>query len=423
MINIQDVLERQQIELSDRLKRPYINRRIKTPLLNTALITVVLGPRRSGKSFFCSHTLHNLQESYGYVNFDDEQLIQIDDYDKIIAAMNATYKSPKYLLLDEIQNLPRWELFLNRLQRQGMRLMVTGSNAHLLSSELATHLTGRHLPVALFPFSFAEYLDALYPDRRPAAQECSADLRSYLRDGGLPETVVTEVDKHDYIATLFNAVIYKDIVKRHRLSNAASIENLARYCMSNTGFEYSFRTLTSAADCKSDRTVRRYLRFLEEAFLIFSIDRFSHKFKEQASSNKKVYAIDNAWINAIGFSMSPNIGRLAENAVAIALKKLQLQNHHTFFFWKSSRHEEVDFVIVKDRKIDKLIQVCFNVSEPKTREREIRALLKAGNELKCSNLIILNEDKEEIQEAEWFGLSGKIHFLPLWKWLLDENAV
>lgn len=191
--------------------------------------------------------------------------------------------------------------------------------------------------------------------------------------------------------------------------------------MSNVGSEYSYKTLAQVAGCKSDRTVRKYLRFLEEAFLVFSIDRFSYKFREQAAFNKKAYAIDNGLITAVAFSMTPGTGRLAENAVAIALKKMQLQGKLAAFFWKSSRHEEVDFIVVKDRKVVQCIQVCWNLDRPNTLDREIRGLLKAGKELNCSDLLILTEEKEGEETATWFGTTGKIRFEKLERWLRERE--
>lgn len=155
---LKDVILTQRRELESRLEEPYVERKtIFNSDLGNDLIKVITGPRRSGKSFFGLHLIRQTR-SYGYVNFDDERLVGIGDYNEIITGINAVYGNPRYLLLDEIQNLSRWEMFANRLQRQGFRLLITGSNANLLSSELATHLTGRHTSLVMFPFSFGEYL-------------------------------------------------------------------------------------------------------------------------------------------------------------------------------------------------------------------------------------------------------------------------
>jgi len=240
-----------------------------------------------------------------------------------------------------------------------------------------------------------------------------------LKDGGFPETVVTNINKHDYLQTLFQSTIYKDIVKRHKITAAESIENLGRHLLSNVGTEYSYRTLTRVVGCKSDMTVRKYFQFLEETFLLFSVPRFSFKFKEQAAQNKKVYAVDNGLINAAGFASSPNTGKLAENAVAISLEKRRLQGKLRYFFWKNTTYEEVDFVLMMNGQVSSLIQVCWNMDNVKTAEREKRVLLKAGKELNCNELFILSERKEEIEEMELAGYKGTIRYVPLWKWLLE----
>lgn len=413
---IRQVIEGQQRELALSLKQNYVVRQVGTHSLDNQLIKVVIGPRRAGKSFYSQH-LASSSGQFGYINLDDERLTNLKDYDELTAEMMSVYNSPTHLLIDEIQNLPRWELWINRLQRLGLRLIVTGSNAHLLSSELATHLTGRHERIILFPFSFAEYIDAVGNGKSHTDVECASLLGSYLVDGGFPETTVTSINKRDYLLTLFQSTIYKDIVKRHRITAAESIENLGRYLLSNTGSEYSYRALTRVVGCKSDLTVRKYLRFLEESFMLFSVPRFSFKVREQAAQNKKIYAIDNGLITSVGFGTSPNTGRLAENAVAITLEKQRLQGALQYFFWKNSRHEEVDFVCMENSRVSRCIQVCWNLDNPKTIDRELRAMVKAGNELDCKDLQVITERKEAKEEIEWSGIKATVEFIPLWKWL------
>ncbi len=417
---LRQVVEGQKLELEQSRRQAFVERRLQTPDLGNPLVKVVMGPRRAGKSLF-SQQWAKSAGSFGYLNFDDERLIGLEDYDALTAELNAVYGSPGLLLLDEIQNLDKWELWVNRLQRLGIRLIVTGSNAHLLSSELATHLTGRHERLVLFPFSFAEYKDAVCPGHNLSDLQVAALLPAYLQEGGFPETRLASINQREYLKTLFQATIYKDIVKRHRITAAESIESLGRYLLSNTGSEYSFRSLVQVVGCKSDMTVRKYLRFLEEAFLLFSVPRFSYKVREQASLNKKIYAIDNGLIQAIGFNPSPGTGKLAENAVAIVLEKQRLQGKLNYFFWKNSQQEEVDFVLLGNGKVSQCIQVCWNLDQAKTSQREIRALVKASRELSCPNLQILTETKEAEEQVEWGGVAAKVAYTPLWKWLLKEG--
>ncbi len=411
---IRDRLILQQRELQIKYEEKYITREIV--MAPSFLITVVIGPRRAGKSTFAIHALKGL---FAYVNFDDEVLTDIKNYDEIIAVLDELYQKPTIYLFDEIQNLPKWELFVNRLQRQGKKLVVTGSNAHLLSKELATHLTGRHRSLILFPFSFSETL--LQENKTLTSQEISAKLDTYILRGGYPEPLLSKLDYKEYLSLLLMAIIYKDIVKRFRIRNPSAIENLGMFLLSNVAKELSFRTLSKLTKSKSVGTIEKYLHYLEEAFLFFQVRRFSYKLKEQVTRNKKIYCIDNGFITAKSFQVSPNFGRLYENCVAIQLKKNELRGGGQIYFWKDSQQKEVDFVVKEGTKVSKLIQVCYSWNDHKIRERETRALLKASKELQCDNLFVLTKDKEGEESIGWFGTQRKILFIPLWKWLLEQK--
>lgn len=412
---IRDILLLQKRELESRLKERYVERNVDLKKFDNDLIKVIIGPRRAGKSFFAIHMLSRLG-NFGFVNFDDEKLVEIEDYDELITTINTLYSNPKYLLFDEIQNLEKWELFVNRLQRQGYNLVITGSNSKLLSRELATHLTGRYLPINILPFSFKEFLDI--DERELTKSEIKEKLFSYLTYGGYPEPLIKKMDYRDYLSTLFNSVIYKDIVKRFRIRYVQAIEDLAVYLISNTAKEFSYNTLSKITKCKSVHTVEKYLSYLEEAFIFFKVDKFSFKVKEQISSNKKIYCIDPGFVHAKAFKFSPDTGKLWENIVAIELKKLEMSGSASIYYWKSKYQEEVDFVIKRGVKVEQLIQVCQDVNDIKTKEREVRALLKASKELGCKNLLVLTEEYENEEDTSWFGIAGKVKFMPLWKWLL-----
>jgi len=417
MQKVRDALLLQKRELETRLKEEYIEREGDLKL-GQPIIKVIIGPRRAGKSFFALHFLKKAG-NFGYVNFDDERLAGLTNYDEIITSLNSLYNHPQEILFDEIQNLEKWELFVNRLQRQGLNLILTGSNSHLLSKELATHLTGRHFLILILPFSFKEYLRS--DKKEYTSTELREKLSQYLIEGGYPEPLMKNLDKQEYISSLFNAIVYKDIVKRHRIRNPSEIDNLALYLISNIAQEYSYRSLTKNCGIKSSHTVEKYLGYLEEAFIFFTLNKFSYKVKEQLSSNKKVYCIDNSFIHANAFKVSPDWGRLYENQVAIELKKGELQNHFQVYYWKNQQQEEVDFVVKEGTKIKQLIQVCFNLQNAVTINRETRALVKASRELKCPNAIVITESLEREEEVEWFGDKAKIKFIPLWKWLLEPS--
>ena len=414
---VRDILLIQKRELETKLKEKYIDRGININKFNNELIKVIMGPRRAGKSFFAINMLNKL-DNFGYVNFDDERLVDVKDYDEIVNTVNSLYNNPKYLLLDEIQNLDKWELFANRLQRQGYNLVITGSNSKLLSKELATHLTGRHLVINMLPFSFKEFLNL--ENKELTKNEIKTKLFSYINQGGYPEPLIKRLDNKDYLSTLFNSIIYKDIVKRFKIRSVQAIEDLAVYLISNIAKEFSYNTLSKVTKCKSVHTVEKYLSYLEEAFIFFKVNRFSFKLKEQVASNKKIYCIDNGFIYSKAFRLSSDIGRLYENTVAIELKKLEMDGAISIYYWKNVQQEEVDFVVKQGTKIKELIQVCYDVDDIKASKREVRALIKASKELKCNNLLVITEGKEAEKEAAWFGIKRKIRFLPLWKWLIER---
>jgi len=415
MQEIKEILMLQKRELEIKFNEKYVERK-ESINLNNDIIKVIIGPRRAGKSFFAIHFL-NKQGKFGYVSFDDEKLTEIKNYDEIMAVLNSIYDNPKYLLFDEIQNLPKWELFVNRLQRQGYNLVITGSNSKLLSRELATHLTGRHFLINIFPFSFKEYLKL--EQKELTTPEIIEKLNKYLINGGYPEPLVKNVDINEYLRTLFDSVIYKDVIKRYSIRNPKKIEDLAFYLISNIANEYSYNSLTKLSNIKSSHTIEKYLEYIEEAFILFSLSRFSYKVKEQIASNKKIYCIDNGFIQAKSFKLSPDMGKLYENVVARKLKKEEIEGKLSFYYWKNQQQEEVDFVIKRGIKTEQLIQTCFDIKKIETKEREIRALLKASKELKCGNLVMITEDYESEEEMEWFGIKEKIKFIPLWKWLLE----
>ena len=412
---IKEILTLQKREIEIKLKEKYIERNQDLKLTND-LIKVIVGPRRAGKSFFAIHFL-NKQGKFGYVNFDDERLVEVENYDEIIVAMNSVYDNPKFVLFDEIQNLSKWELFANRLQRQGYNLVITGSNSNLLGKELATHLTGRHLLTNIFPFSFKEYLK--FENKELIISEIKEKLSQYLLNGGYPEILSKKVELKEYLSNLFNSILYRDIVKRYKIRNPKQIENLAIYLISNIANEYSYNSLTNSGKIKSSHTTEKYLSYLEESFILFSLNRFSYKVKEQLSSNKKIYCIDNGFIQAKAFKLSPDFGKLYENVVACKLKKGEIEGKLRFYYWKNQQQEEIDFIIQEGLKVKQLIQVCFNMSDLETKNREIRALIKASKELKCNNLLIITEDTESEEKVEWFGDKATIRFIPLWKWLLE----
>ncbi|MEK6893699.1 MAG: ATP-binding protein [Nanoarchaeota archaeon] len=418
---IKEILILQRREIERKLKEPYVERMSPALKINSPLIKVIMGPRRAGKSFFALHYLGGglgKGGNFGYANFDDEKLAELENYNELIAELDVLYNNPKILFFDEIQNISKWELFVNRLQRQGRNIMITGSNSNLLSQELATHLTGRHTPINILTFSFKEFLR--HNKKELTSSEIKSKLDQYIVFGGYPEPLVKNLDYKEYISNLFDSVIYKDIIKRHNIRSSKRMEDLAFYLLANVSSEYSYNSLTKTANLASSHTTEKYLSYLEESFIFFSLKRFSYKAKEQVSSNKKIYCFDNGMIYAKAFKINSDFGRIYENVVAQELKRKEMDKLCEIYYWKNQQQEEVDFVVRENLKIKQLIQVCFNVEKPKTKDREIRALLKAGKELKCKELLVITENYEHEENVKWFDLEGKIKFIPLWKWLLKN---
>ncbi|MCA1916733.1 ATP-binding protein [Methanospirillum hungatei] len=410
-----DRLILQQREMQSKIKHPYIQRSIPDIENTGGLITVITGPRRAGKS---TTALCQIIEGIpaAYINFDDEELASVQDFLAIESALRQVYGNYEILVLDEIQNLPRWELIVNRLHRQGVRLVITGSNAHLLSSELATHLTGRYIPVWILPFSFDEFL-AARTDVQLISSEYPEFLHQYIETGGYPEVVLGKADNDTYLNTLIQAVLFKDIVRRYHIRSPQAIEDLSLCLISNPAVEYSYANLGELTRT-STNTVKKYLQYLHQSFLFFSIPRFSWKVREQISSSKKIYLTDTGCFSARSVRHSLHIGRMYENLTAIYLYRQELYGSCRLSYWKSQQGEEVDFVIQSGTEIKSLIQVSFDISQPKTLKREIRALIKASKELKCDNLILVTESEERMIEADWYGKKGTIRVVPLYKFLL-----
>ena len=361
---LRDVVLTQKAELERAISEVYVERDIEPFSLEHNLIKVVMGPRRAGKSFFVVHTLKR-SENFGYANFDNEDLVKLENYDDLISEVTQVFGSPKILFFDEIQNLPRWELFVNRLQREGYNIVVTGSNSKLLSKELATHLTGRHIPTTVLTFSFKEYLRAKNAElEKLTTQEKEALLLNYMRYGGYPETVMKKLDATQYLAILFDSIIYKDIIKRHNLRKGPDIERLAIYLLSNLASEFSYLSLASAVGIKSSITAQKYCGFLEEAYLMFTVSRFSYKTK-QIGQNRKMYCYDNGMIAAKAFQASPNYGRLFENCVAVHLKRKEIEKKLELYYWRNQQGEEVDFMVRKGTEVVELIQACYSLEKRK----------------------------------------------------------
>ncbi len=379
-------------------------------------ILVITGIRRCGKSIF-SYLIEKTHK-FGYINFDDERLFGIgsDDLDSILQAFYELYGALDYLVLDEIQNVSNWELFVNRLRRT-KRVILTGSNSNLLSNELATHITGRYIEKRLFPFSFKEYLifnkfsiSNAYTTMEKAL--IAKMLDDYLVNGGMPETY--KFGKQILLRT-YDDIITKDVVVRRKVKKSNELKKLAKYLITNVAEEFSYRALGNATEIKNVSTVTKWVSYLEECFLIFKLERFDFKLKQQFIAPKKVYCVDPGLVELIGFKFSENRGRAIENVVAIHLqRKREEKIDLDIYYWKDHSQKEVDFVLKSKNVITELIQVSAISRIDELKEREINALLAASTKLKCNNLTIVTMNLDDVIKIG----EKKIALISLWRYLL-----
>lgn len=409
------------------LSLPYIERTKEKDTrkwLFSDLIKVILGPRRAGKSVFALMLLKD--QSFAYFNFDDESIPGEEkiDLDELMTELKLAYGDTKYILFDEIQNLPNWELFVNRLHRAGYNLVLTGSNASLLSKELATHLTGRHIPIEILPFNFSEILKAkqyeVTPDKLSLPDEKAKLLEymtQYMTSGGYPEVVTKGVDPRGYLDVLFDAVLFKDVVKRHKVRFSEQIASLGSYLINNVSGQYGTKKLANILEFKSQVTLEKYLGYLTEAYLIFPLIRHSTKAGMRLRSAKKTYVVDNGFVTAKAVQHSPNTGKLMENLVFTELVKKGNQPGRELFYYKTRNDREIDFVLKKGYQVIEMIQVCYDMTDPEVEQREVKALVEAGKELNVSKLTVLTWNEKRTVEKD----NMTIQFKPLWEWLLEPT--
>ncbi len=423
-MNVVEVIARQREEINCLREREFVEREAEEKMrkwIDKDIIKVVTGVRRAGKSTLCYLVLRD--RDFGYVNFDEKVLVSADP-ENILEAVREIYGSTKYLLLDEIQNLPDWELWVNSLYRRGYNLIITGSNANLLSRELSTHLTGRYIDTEIYPFSFREVLRCLKYDcsnvdlLREKQGNLKSILRDYLTKGGFPEIWVKELGK-EYLETLFDAIVYKDVVRRWNVKYPVELENLAKYLLSMFSSKYSISKLKNLLQFRSKATVEKYIKHLEDAYLLFSLQAFSFKEKERIKSPRKIYSVDTGIVNAVASFTSPNLGRLMENVAFLDLCRRKKPNRDLFYL--SAKGYEVDFVVKDGLKVEQLIQVTYASDFDEVDAREWKALLKAKEVFgeHKPRLTVITWDYEDVRELSWFGRNGVVEFVPLWRWLLN----
>ncbi len=393
------IISNQRKERDLLLSRPYLTRHTKydiEELLASKQIKLITGPRRTGKSTEALLILKD--KNFAYLNFDDGKLLKAWDDDLVWESLQLVYPNFDYLLLDEVQNLDGWDLWVSKLYRQGINLVITGSNAKLLSSEMATLLTGRYIQIEMFPFSLAEFFAWNHKSLSEILPEDLLLTNDYLHHGGYPETVVARSLTQNYLSTLFDSIIWKDIAKRHNVRNVEDLNDLAMYLVSNFCNPLSANMLAEELGLSSVATTKKFMGYLQEPYLFYYLPRYNNKLKLMKKAPQKVYVVDNGFVEAKAFNVSENLGRLLENQVFIELVRRGYDTEKSLFYYRSRNDKETDFVTRRGTHIDSLIQVCYDLSSEKTLRREVDSLIECAGELKCENLVIVTMNEERVIE-------------------------
>jgi len=401
--------------------------------LKTPKIITITGFRRVGKTYLIFDLIEELlkthhKEEVVYINFEDERIpSDIKVLTQLIPTINETYNhTTKYLFLDEIQNIPNWSQWVRRIyDQENIKIFITGSSSKLSSKEIPTELRGRCIEKTIMPLSFREFLLfknikidlASLPYLDKEKSKTNKALEEYLYYGGLPEIVLTSKEhKFEILQQYYKTVISQDIMDRFKIKNETMLKALLMLLLNSTIYSISkiYKTLRSAGHKIGPTTVMKYISYIENSYFLNNLFIFSYTVKDRLQYPKKIYFIDNGFINALSSTFSKNTGRLFENIVFNKIKS-ELKINEELFYWKDKRQKEVDFVVKKGNKIINLIQVSSNLDNIGTKEREINNLLKANKELNCNNLTIINKD---IDSKEKIG-GQTIKFTPLYKFLLE----
>ena len=399
----------QRKERDELMSRPYLMRKSAQDtdlLLDSHLIKLITGPRRAGKSTQALMMLRN--KNFAYLNFDNYQLLEAWDADLVMRMLDDVYPGYEYILLDEVQNLEAWDLWVSELYRRGKNLVITGSNARMLSSEMATVLTGKYLQVEMLPFSLEEFfnwnrldLHALKAEHKTESLVFADD---YLRNGGYPEAVASRQLGRSYLDTLFDSIIWKDVAKRHKVRNVSDLNNLAVYLVSNFCNPLSANELAEALNFSSVNTTKKYMDYLHEPYLFYYLSRYDNKLKLMKKAPRKVYVVDNGFVASKAFALTDNLGRLLENQVFIELIRRGYDIEKTIFYYRSRNDKEVDFVLREGTRIRSLVQVCYDMSSPKTEKREVDSIIECAGELKCDNLVIVTYNEKRTIEKDGYKI-------------------
>lgn len=383
----------------------------------TPFPVIISGLRRAGKSTLLLQLARRLypEGSYFYVNFEDERFLNFSaaDFSRLHELLIELFGDRKVFLFDEIQNIPGWERFINRLAKGKYKIYITGSNAALLSRELGTKLTGRYLPLELFPFDFDEYLrfkKIARPNLTRLTTVQKGGLKkafaAYRQTGGIPQ--VLQYPQLPLAKTLYNDILHRDVAQRYKITDVKVLRELAFYLFSNIAALISYNKLKQLLKLGSVNTVSAYIEYLQAGWLVFSVNRYAFSVKKQQIANKKIYGIDTGLIKTVSFSFSEDRGKFLENIVFLELCR---ENRENIYYYKTAGGGEVDFYLPKKKT---LIQVCQNLTDTQTYKRETRALAEAIREVKGSRGLVITE-----AESGRLRLNRQsVPVVPVYEWLL-----
>ncbi|MBU4293665.1 MAG: ATP-binding protein [Actinobacteria bacterium] len=396
-------------------------------------IIVITGARRSGKSYLMRGFAKKLisegisKNNILFINFEDPRFHRLDTdllqktYETYLESLNP--KGSIYIFLDEIQEVSEWEKWVRTMHElKKANLIISGSNARLLSRELSTLITGRHVDITVFPLSFKEFLSFNNLEVNNSLDlvnkkiDINRLLSEYFEYGSFPGVVLAGAKKQILLA-YFDDLLNKDLIRRYKIRKTGKIKELAIYYLSNISTPSTYNSLKKQLLLTTD-TIKKFSNYIESIYLIFFVKRFSFKLKEQEKSPRKTYAIDVGLSNQVGFRFSLNTGRMAENLVFLELlRKKSLDPEMELFYFKNERHQEVDFVIKEFLEVKSLIQVCWNIEDLKTKKREINSLIVGLEDLNLKKGLVITEDYENVEYYKEF----EIKFIPLYKWLLNQT--
>lgn len=381
--------------------------------LSTKQITVITGVRRSGKSTLLAQFSERLKNYY-YINFDDERLLNftVQDFETLMIAFQK--RSPiRTILIDEIQIVANWERFVRRLFEEGYKIFITGSNAALLNSELATHLTGRYFKIELYPFSFKEFLQfyTIPFEKKTSSAKANvlAKFDDYLAVGGFPEYVKGR--DQEYLQRTYDDILYRDLIVRFGIREVKSFKQLAQYLFTNIGAQISYNSLAKILGFKTAMTVRNYIQMMQEAWLFFELFKYDASLKKQFVSDKKIYGIDQGMRQAVAFTFSNDMGKRLENIVALELKRRGKE-----IYYHREKHE-CDFLVREKGRVQECFQVTQSLDAHNS-QRELEGLVEALNACRATKGTILIYEGVE-KKIKQSGYMIEVCFL--WRWLLSNR--